>query len=110
MGRKKIVIGLFGFGCFGKGLWDILQQRTGLVDVEIRKICVNDRHKAREFPSELLTYEADDILGDPEINLVVELIDNADAAFSIISRAFKNGKSVVSANKKMIAENFTSLL
>jgi homoserine dehydrogenase len=33
MGRKKIVIGLFGFGCFGKGLWDILQQRTGLVNV-----------------------------------------------------------------------------
>ncbi|MGA3013841.1 MAG: homoserine dehydrogenase [Bacteroidales bacterium] len=110
MSRKKIVIGLFGFGCVGKGLWDILQQRTGLVDFEIRKICVNDRNKAREFPSELLTFEADDILGDPDINLVVELIDNADAAFSIITRAFKNGKSVVSANKKMIAENFRSLL
>ena len=110
MSRKKIVIGLFGFGCVGKGLWDILQQRIGLVDVEIRKICVTDRNKAREFPLELLTFEPDDILGDPEINLVVELIDNADVAFSIISRAFENGKSVVSANKKMIAENFTSLL
>ncbi len=109
MSRKKIIIGLFGFGCVGKGLWDILQQRARQ-DVEIRKICVKVQGKNREFPEALLTYNPDDILDDPEINLVVELIDDASQAFFIVNRAFEKGKSVVSANKKMIAENFVTLL
>ena len=50
------------------------------------------------------------ILNDESINVVVELIDDADAAFEIVKTALQKGKSVVSANKKMIAEHFEELL
>jgi homoserine dehydrogenase len=52
----------------------------------------------------------DDIIGDQEINLVVELIDDAAEAFTIVSAALTKGKVVVSANKKMIAEHLPALL
>ena len=58
----------------------------------------------------MFTKFADDVLDDPYINLVVELIDDADSAFSIVSKAMRKGKSVVSANKKMIAENHLELI
>ena len=54
--------------------------------------------------------DRDEILNDPEIDVVVELIDEVDAAFEIVSSALKKRKAVVSANKKMIAENFAALL
>ena len=56
------------------------------------------------------TFDKDDILNDPSINLVVELIDDADEAFNIVTTAMKNGKNVVSANKMMIAKHFKELV
>src|SRR5207237_2349632 len=50
------------------------------------------------------------LLDDPEINVIVELIDDAEAALDIITTSIKKGKAVVSANKKTIAENFPLLL
>ncbi|HEX2683202.1 MAG TPA: homoserine dehydrogenase, partial [Ferruginibacter sp.] len=50
------------------------------------------------------------ILDDEDINVVVELIDDADAAFEIVKTALQKGKAVVSANKKMVAEHFEELL
>jgi homoserine dehydrogenase len=45
------------------------------------------------------TYDKDEILNDPSINLVVELIDDADEAFNIVTKAMKSGKNVVTANR-----------
>ncbi|MDI1256035.1 MAG: homoserine dehydrogenase [Flavobacterium sp.] len=109
MSGKKLNIGLFGFGCVGFGLYEVLQKTPGL-KADIKKICVRDRLKKREIGAENFTFEASDIFNDAEINVVVELIDDADAAFEIVSAALKSGKAVVSANKKMIAEHFTELL
>ncbi|MGK4568858.1 homoserine dehydrogenase [Flavobacterium sp. 3HN19-14] len=109
MSGKKLNIGLFGFGCVGFGLYEVLQKTPGL-KADIKKICVKDRLKKREIGSENFTFDPSDIFNDPEINVVVELIDDADAAFEIVSKALKSGKAVVSANKKMIAEHFTELL
>jgi homoserine dehydrogenase len=109
MSRKKLNIGLFGFGCVGFGLYEVLQQTPGL-KANIKTICVKDRNKPRAIGQEHFTFDPGDILNDPEINVVVELIDDADAAFQIVSAALKSGKAVVSANKKMIAEHFSELL
>ena len=49
-------------------------------------------------------------MNDPEINIVVELIDDAQAAFEFVKKALENGKQVVTANKKMVADNFTELI
>lgn len=109
MQRKEIKIGLFGLGCVGQGLYDVLKQTPGM-KAEIKKVCVKDPNKIRKIPSELITFDKFDILNDDDINVVVELIDDSDAAFEITQDALIHGKGVVSANKKMIAENFADLL
>ena len=106
---KPLSIGLFGFGAVGQGLYDVLQ-RTPSLRTRITRICVRDPLKSRSLPAELFTYDREDILADPNVDVVVELIDDAEAAFSIISRALRNGKPVVSANKRMIANKMPELL
>lgn len=107
--QKKIKLGVFGFGCVGQGLYTVLHQTRG-INAEIRKICIKHPDKKRTVDESLFTTRREDILDDPEIDVVVELIDEVQAAFEIVSGALKRKKAVVSANKKMIAENFAALL
>jgi len=109
MKRKQLNIGLFGFGCVGYGLYEVLNKTNGL-NARINKICVKNEHKDRPIGKELFTYNPLDILDEISINVVVELIDDADAAYEITRAALKRGKAVVTANKKMIAEHFWELL
>ncbi len=106
---KKLVIGLFGFGVVGEGLYKVLQQTPSL-KAEIRKVCIKNPGKKRNAPGELFTTDKNDLLFDENINVIVEVIDDSVAAFEIVSTAFKNGKAVVSASKKMIAEHLPEIL
>lgn len=108
MTQKLLTIGVFGFGCVGQGLYDVLNQTEG-IKARIKKICVKNRDKKRRLSSEWFTYDRNEILNDKEIDVVVELIDDANAAFEIVTAAMKNGKGVVTANKKMVAEHFEEL-
>jgi homoserine dehydrogenase len=105
---KRLTIGLFGFGVVGHGLHDIISTKD--LNIEIKKIVIKDPTKSRSLPEDLFSTDASVILNNPEINTVVELINDADAAFEITSRALKSGKNVVSANKKMIAEHLHELV
>jgi len=107
--HKQLTIGLFGFGVVGEGLYKVLQQTPSL-NAEIKKVCIRDPKKKRDAPPALFTTDKSVLLNDPDINVIVEVIDDADAAFEIVSIALQNGKDVVSASKKMIAEHFTSIL
>lgn len=109
MTREKLRIGLFGYGCVGQGLHDVLNSSKGF-KADIVRICVKDRSKKRRIPMSNFTFDKNDILNDPSINLVVELIDDADEAFRIVSTAMKNGKNVVTANKVMVARHFRELV
>jgi homoserine dehydrogenase len=109
MTREKLRIGMFGYGCVGQGLHDVLNSSSGF-KADIVRICVKDRTKKRRIPMSNFTYEKDDILNDESINLVVELIDDADEAFNIVKTAMEKGKNVVSANKMMIANHFKELV
>ncbi|WP_291076824.1 MULTISPECIES: homoserine dehydrogenase [unclassified Empedobacter] len=106
---KNINIGLFGFGVVGEGIYKVLEEKPQL-NAAIKKIVIKDNSKSRNAPSELFSTNADDILNDDEINVVVELISDADAAHDIIIKAFNKGKHVVSANKKLIADHHKELL
>ncbi|MGV0924446.1 homoserine dehydrogenase [Empedobacter tilapiae] len=106
---RKINIGLFGFGVVGEGIYKVLEEKPQLNAV-IKKIVIKDASKPRNAPSELFSTNADEILNDDEINVVVELISDADAAHDIIIKAFNKGKHVVSANKKLIADHHKKLL
>ena len=107
--HNKLVIGLFGFGVVGEGLYKVLQQTPSL-NGEIKKVCIKHPEKKRNAPQDLFTTSKYDLLNDAEINVIVEVIDDADAAFAIVKTALLNGKSVVSASKKMIAEHLPELL
>lgn len=109
MTREKLRIGMFGYGCVGQGLHDVLNSSKGF-KADIVRICVKHRNKKRRIPMSYFTFDKNDILNDPSINLVVELIDDADAAFRIVTAAMKKGKNVVSANKVMIAKHFRELV
>ena len=107
--KKELKIGLFGYGVVGQGLYEVLKQ-TPTANAAIRKICVRDLSKSRNLPAEIFCDSADEILNDRQINLVVELIDDADAAYKIVKTALKKGKSVVSGNKKMLASHLPEFI
>ncbi|TAJ15238.1 homoserine dehydrogenase [Marinilabiliaceae bacterium JC017] len=106
--KQKLTIGLFGFGVVGQGLHDVLKTSPAF-DAEIARICVKSKKK-RTLPEEMFCYNPDEIINDPQINTIVELIDNANDAYHIVKKALQKGKNVVSANKKMLAENMAEMI
>jgi homoserine dehydrogenase len=107
--HKKLTIGLFGFGVVGEGLYRILQQTPSL-QASIIKVCIKHPGKKRNAPEDLFTTDKNELLNDPRINVIVEVINETEPAFEIVSRALRNGKDVVSASKKMLAEHLSELL
>lgn len=107
--RKELIIGLFGFGVVGEGLYRALEKAPNL-NARIKKICIKHKDKPRNAPASLFTTDKEEILNDEAINVIVEVITDADAAFEIASRSLVSGKQVVSASKKMIAENLSALI
>jgi len=107
--HKKLSIGLFGFGVVGEGIYQVLQQTPSL-HASVKKICIKHAEKKRNADAGLFTTDYNEILDDPEINLAVELIDDADEAYKIVTAAFKKKKPVVSANKKLIATHLAELI
>ncbi len=106
---KNLTIGLFGFGVVGEGIYQVLKDKPGL-KTTVKKVCIRDINKDRNAPAHIFTDQPAELLFDPDINVIVELIDDAEAALPIVKAAMEQGKSVVSANKKMIAENHAELI
>ena len=106
---QQLNIGIFGFGCVGQGLYFAIENSTGFTTT-IKKIVVKNKNKERSLDASFFSFDKNDILEDDDINVVVELIDDADEAFSIVSAAIKKGKHVVTANKKMLGIHMAELL
>src|ERR1700729_2481621 len=95
--HKQLTIGLFGFGIVGEGLYKVLHQTPSL-KASIKRICIKHPEKKRNAPLSIFTVDKDDLLNDPEINVIVEVINESGPAFDIVSTALQNGKVVVSAS------------
>lgn len=102
-------IGLFGFGCVGKGLYDVLKANPTL-PLSLEKVCVKNANKERAISADIIGYDKNEILKDESIALVIELIDDAEEAYAIVKEALIAGKDVISANKKMIATHLPELI
>lgn len=98
---------MFGFGVVGQGLFDIIKTKN--LNLTIKKFVIKNASKQRSLPADLFTTDPEVVLADPDINTIVELIDDAEAAFELTKRALQSGKNVVSANKKMIANHLEEL-
>ena len=114
---KEVVIGFLGCGNVGGGVWSLL---TGFsreiahrdsLSIRIKRVLVRDVNKTRAcgVPHELLTTNADDVVNDPEISIVVEFMGGEQPATDYMLRALENGKTVVTANKVAIALNWHRL-
>ncbi len=106
---KKINIGLFGFGCVGSGLYKVLEESNSL-DAKILRIVAKNPNKERESTTIPISYNSREILEDESINVVVELINDSGEAYVIIKEALQRKKHVVTANKKVLAENLAELI
>ena len=114
---KEVVLGLLGLGNIGGGVWDLIREfggevskRTG-VKLVVKKALVLDKkiHRGKEVPDEVLTTDKNDILEDPEIDIVCEFLGGEQPAASMMLRALENGKSVVTANKMALSLHFDEL-
>ncbi len=115
---SPLVLGIAGFGTVGSGLVRILTEnraeilaRTGR-DIVIKTILVRDlaKKRAQALPEgAFLTANPDDLLLDPDIHVVVELIGGVDKPRELIARALRAGKHVVTANKALLAESGNEL-
>lgn len=85
--QNKIVIGLFGFGVVGEGIYKVLQQ-TPTLQASIKNMYKRP-NKKREAPAELFTTNYNDLLEDEEINVIVELISDAKQAYTIVTTALQ---------------------
>ena len=110
---KKIKVGLIGFGVIGSGVvkvlsenGDTIRERLG-ASIELVKIADLDIESDRGTPVEpsLLTTDAHQILEDPEIDIIIELIGGLEPAGAFILKALNNGKHAVTANKALLAKH-----
>jgi homoserine dehydrogenase len=109
---KNISIGLIGFGTIGTGVVKVLQKNAVLIrqrlgiSLVLKRIADLDIASARSVvvSKNLLTTDALQVIDDPEIDIIVELMGGIQPAKQFILRALKNGKHVVTANKALLAE------
>lgn len=108
--KKEFNIGLFGFGTVGRGLYELLC-RVPEANMHLSGVCVRNvgRHQA-EAPELNFTNDADMLLNNPEIDLIVELIDDADAAYNIVKQTLERRLPVVTGNKRMLARHLPELI
>ncbi len=112
MKKKAINVGIIGFGTVGSGTVKILLKKRNELEMKsgfpivLKKIADLDikRDRGIKLPANILTNNAKEVLNDPDIDIIVELIGGIHPAKEIIIEALKNGKHVVTANKALLAE------
>ncbi len=110
--KKELGVGLLGLGTVGSGVWKILNQNKRLLEertgktIRVRKVCVRDVSKKRavEGPAELITKNPDDLVKDPAIDVIVEVMGGLEPAGTLLLKAIRAGKPVVTANKALLSE------
>lgn len=111
MKKSTLQIGLLGFGTVGTVVFDLLKKNKSLLkqkitsEISVKKICVKDLKKKRGVDKKYFTKSYKEIVSDSSIDIVVELMGDCPQALDAIKCALKNGKSVVTANKAILARH-----
>ena len=115
---KKINIGLIGLGVIGRGVLRILSQKRKFfkkrynVDFNIAKVCDKNPklRKKLNLSPKIFTTKFQEIINDDNIDVVIELIGGINPARDIVLRSLNSGKSVITANKALLAQDLLSIL
>jgi homoserine dehydrogenase len=116
--KDEVNIGLIGFGTIGSGVVETLNKNLDLLEkkvykrVKLRKVVDLDITSDRGvyISPEVLSTDIDDIIEDPNIDIVIELIGGYQPALKFILRAMENGKHVVTANKALLAKHWNEII
>lgn len=113
---ENIRVGILGFGTVGEGTYRMIcdneeeiLQKVGC-PIEVRRIGIRDPNKPRSISGHFFTTDLDEIVTDPEIDVVLELMGGEEPAMALIDKALDNGKHVVTANKELIAKHGSRLV
>ena len=117
MVKEKVKVGIMGFGTVGTGTYKILTDNFEEIEKQVgapiivEKVLVKNLSKERDvsISEELLTINSDDILENPDIDIVVEVMGGEKPAYDYIKKALENGKHVVTANKELLAKKGDTL-
>ncbi|MDA3873933.1 MAG: homoserine dehydrogenase [Kiritimatiellae bacterium] len=115
---KAVTVGIIGLGTVGAGTAETLLKQRGLIEARtgiplILKKAADlnlDRDFGFDIPKEILTRDAREVIQDPDIQIVVELIGGTTIAKTFVLEALAAGKSVVTANKALLAEHGSELM
>ena len=118
MGKPSVGIGLLGMGVVGGGVARVLSEKAGqlgsLVDssLTLKVALVRDSSKSRSYdlPQHLITTNVEDILENPRVEIIVEVMGGQDPALDYILKAISLGKHVVTANKEVMARHGPDIL
>jgi len=110
---RSVKIGILGLGTVGSGVYELLRHNGNLLEsrsgvrVEVAMAVDLDASKKRELgiPGAVFSTDAADVIANPEVQIVVELIGGTSIAKELMLRAFQEGKHVVTANKALLAEH-----
>lgn len=114
---KKVNVAILGLGTVGGGTYEILTEnhelikRTQGLDIRVKRVLDRDRARvvARGVSPEAVTDNINDIVSDADVDIVVETMGGVEPAKTFISQALASGKSVVTANKELIAKHWYEL-
>ena len=115
---KEVNIGILGLGTVGAGVYRLLRknkeliQKKSCIDIVVRKIADIDRSmkSAHDVPDSVFTTSAEELINDPDIDIVVELIGGTTISKELMLKAIRNKKHIVTANKALFAENGKEIL
>jgi homoserine dehydrogenase len=108
---REVGIGIAGFGVVGGGVLSILRKHAGDIEarlgarIAVRRVVVRDAEKPRtvDVDRAIVSTRLEDVVQDPQVAVVVELIGGVDQAFDLVRGALERGKHVVTANKALLA-------
>jgi homoserine dehydrogenase len=114
----QINVGILGLGTVGCGTYEVLRRNAELIaqragcTIKVLRVVTAHPEKSRpiEFDRALVTSNPDDVLNDPNIHIVAELIGGVEPARDYVLRAIANKKAVVTANKELIAKCGTDIM
>ena len=102
--ENKVKIGLIGLGTVGSGVFKTLRKFD---NVEVVQIAVKNKSKKRNIEGldeNIITDNAYDVVNNPEVQIVAELVGGIEPAYDLIKTAISNGKHIVTANKELLAK------
>ena len=113
--KKMVNVAVLGYGTVGSGVVEVIKTNKAIVDKKAgQEINVKYVLDLREFPGDsvmdILVHDYNDILNDPEVEVIAEVMGGVEPAYTFVKAALEKGKSVCTSNKELVAKHGPELI